>query len=96
MGAMLGAGLPTLIVLAAPPQWAWPEKRAARVLRRDMASAGERLLAVAEPQGWQAIQTARSIVDENRVAIARCARAADKTNRPSRCVIVLKPDPSPE
>jgi hypothetical protein len=95
LGAMLGASLPTLVAQAAPPQWAWPEKRAARVLRRDVASAGERLLTVADPHRWQAMQRARSIVDLNRVTIARCARTADKTHKPSRCVIVLKPAPPP-
>ncbi|NQE63161.1 DUF6118 family protein [Caulobacter sp. RHG1] len=55
-GAILWASLPTVIVNAAPPDWAWPEKRAAHVLRRDMWSAGERLLAVADGEGWQALQ----------------------------------------
>lgn len=55
-GAILWASLPTVIVNAAPPDWAWPEKRAAYVLRRDMWSAGERLLAIADGEGWQALQ----------------------------------------
>jgi len=55
-GAILWASAPTVIVNAAPPDWAWPEKRAAYVLRRDMWSAGERLLAVADGEGWQALQ----------------------------------------
>lgn len=87
----IGATLPAVVAQAAPEGWAWPEKRAAGVLKRDMASAGERLLAVADPQGWRAMQTARSIVDDNRVVITRCARTADKAQEPSRCVILLKP-----
>lgn len=55
-GAILWASVPTVIVNAAPPDWAWPEKRAAHVLRRDMRSAGERLLTVADGEGWQALQ----------------------------------------
>ena len=74
VGAVLSACLPVVIAQAAPQHWAWPEKRAAGVLKRDMASAGERLLAVAHPQGWRAMQTARLIVDDNRAVIARCGR----------------------
>ncbi|WP_246842032.1 DUF6118 family protein [Caulobacter sp. FWC26] len=52
-GAILYASVPTIIVNAAPASWAWPEKRAAQMLRRDMWSAGERLLLVADPERWQ-------------------------------------------
>jgi hypothetical protein len=55
-GAILWASLPIVIVNAAPPDWAWREKRAAHVLRRDMWSAGERLLAVADDEGWRTLQ----------------------------------------
>lgn len=55
-GAVLYAGVSTVIVNAAPPHWAWPEKRAARVLRRDMGAAGERLLSMAVPDHWEAIE----------------------------------------
>lgn len=51
-GAILWASLPTLIVNSAPAGWAWPEKRAAHVLRRDMWSAGERLLSIADRERW--------------------------------------------
>ena len=91
VGALLSATLPAVVAQAAPEGWAWPEKRAAGALKRDMASAGERLLTVADPQGWRAMQTARSIFDDNRAVIARCARTADKAQKPSRCVILLKP-----
>ena len=52
-GAVLYASASTLIVNAAPAGWAWPERRAAHVLRRDMWSAGERLLSVADPERWR-------------------------------------------
>lgn len=91
VGVLLGATLPAVVAQAAPEDWAWPEKRAAGVLKRDMTSAGERLLTVADPQGWRSMQTARSVFDDNRAVIARCARTADKVQKPSRCVILLKP-----
>lgn len=54
-GAILYASLTTVIVNAAPAGWAWPEKRAAHVLRRDMWSAGERMLAIANPKRWKTL-----------------------------------------
>lgn len=96
VGVVLCATLPALVAQAAPEGWAWPEKRAAGALKRDMASAGERLLTVADPQGWRAMQTARSVFDDNRAVIARCARTADRAQKPSRCVILLKPVRRPE
>jgi hypothetical protein len=90
-GVVLGASLPTIVVQAAPERWAWPEKRAAHMLGRDMAAAGERLLAIADPQRWGEMQSAWAIVDDNRAVIARCRQTADKTGKPSRCAIVLTP-----
>ena len=86
-GAVLGASFPVIVAQAAPEQWAWPEKRAARVLHRDMWPAGERLLAVADPQRWQEMQTAHRIVEQNRDVLARCVTAARKTKDGKRCLI---------
>lgn len=52
-GVILCASLPTVIVNALPAAWAWPEKRAAHMLRRDMWSAGERLLSVSNSDRWK-------------------------------------------
>lgn len=90
-GAVLAVSLPAIVVEAAPEPWAWPEKRAAALLKRDMASAGARLLAVADPDGWRTMQAAQALLDDNRTIITRCAQAAIKLGRPTRCVIVLKP-----
>ena len=65
-GAVLGASFPVIVAQAAPEQWAWPERSAARVLQRDMWSAGERLLATADPQRWQEMQTGRRVVEKTR------------------------------
>jgi hypothetical protein len=86
-GAVLGASFPVIVAQAAPRQWVWPERRAARVLHRDMWSAGERLLAVADPQRWQEMQTARRIVEQNRDVLARCVTAAQKAKSGKRCLI---------
>lgn len=65
-GAVLAVSLPAFVVKAAPEQWAWPEQRAARVLDRDMWSAGERLLSVADAAQWREVQAARRIVQQRR------------------------------
>ncbi len=76
--ASLGATLPAVVTRAAPEQWAWPEKSAARVLHRDIWSAGERMLATADPDRWRELQTAGRIVGWNRAAHAQCARTSQK------------------
>lgn len=86
-GAVLGMSFPVIVTQPAPEQWAWPEKAAARVLHRDMWSAGERLLAVADPQRWREMEAARRIVEENRDVLARCVTAAQKAKGAKRCLI---------
>lgn len=86
-GAVLGASFPVIVAQAAPEQWAWPEKRAARVLHRDMWSAGERMLAVADPQRWREIQIAQQLVGRNRETLFRCVTAAQKSKMEKRCLI---------
>ncbi len=87
-GAALGASLPAVVTQIAPGQWAWPEKMAAGILRRDMWSAGERMLSVADPQRWRRLEVARQIADQNHELLARCVRtgihtSADLTRRSS-------------
>ena len=86
-GAVLGTCFPVIVAQATPAQWAWPERRAARALHRDMWTAGERLLAVDDPQRWQEVQTARRIVEQNHDALARCATSAQKTKGGKCCLI---------
>lgn len=83
-GVVLGASVPVIVAQAAPEQWALPEKRAARVLHRDMWPAGERLLAVADPQRWKEMQTARRLVEQNRDVLARCMTPLPREGRTRR------------
>lgn len=90
-GIVLYASVSTMIVNAAPSVWAWPEKRAAQVLRRDMWSAGERLQETADPQKWQDRKAGADVVTANRDLLSKCAQAARITKRPSRCLIRIAP-----
>lgn len=62
-GILLGALAPGAIAIRAPERWAWPEKMAAALLHRDLWSAGERILAVADPARWRAMQGAQTAAD---------------------------------
>lgn len=88
-GAILYASVPTIIVNAAPAAWAWPEKRAAHLLRRDMWSAGERLLQTANSRRWQDTVSGAAIVAQNRDKLINCRRKSTSDKRPRRCSIRL-------
>lgn len=81
-GAILWASFPTLIINSAPAAWAWPEKRAAHMLRRDMWSAGERLLTVADGEGWQAVQQCLTPVGQTR--LKQSSQRPSRARGPSR------------
>jgi len=50
------------------------------VLHRDMWSAGERMLSVANPERWRAVEAARRIADQNPELLARCVRTRTRTS----------------
>jgi hypothetical protein len=77
-GAVLGASFPVIVAQAAPEQWAWPEKRAAVLLQRDMWSAGERMQSVAAPKRYREMKEMQAVASEDREALARCLRARSK------------------
>lgn len=82
-GAVLGASFPAIVAQAAPGAWAWPEKRAARVLHRDMWSAGERMLSVADSKRFRAMRAAcgDGLSDEN-CALTSLSRGAESRKLP--------------
>ncbi|KQY29495.1 hypothetical protein ASD38_09150 [Caulobacter sp. Root487D2Y] len=88
-GGLFGGWLPGVVARAAPDQWAWPEKMAARTLRRDLWSAGERLLETADARKWQDSRDGAAIVAQNRDVLAKCARDLRPARRPQRCLIQL-------
>lgn len=80
-GAILYAGVTTIIVNAAPAGWAWPEKRAAHILDLDMWSAGKRLLVTADPERWKEVEAAYALTGENRIAFSSCLRDRSKLHK---------------
>jgi hypothetical protein len=88
-GAVLSTSLPAVVAQATPAQWNWPEKSAARILHRDMWSAGERMLATADSDRWGEIKAAQRVVEQNRPVLARCVRAAQQRKVGKRCLISI-------
>ena len=88
-GSLMGVWLPGVVARAAPGQWAWPEKMAARTLRRDLWPAGERLLKIADARKWEDGRSGAAIVAQNRDVLAKCAREPRPVKRPRRCLIQL-------
>lgn len=78
LGCAVGVVAPAAVTEVAPEGWAWPEKRAARILGRDLWSAGERMLSVADQGRWQAMRQRLEIPPATEAAAPRRAR------RPSR------------
>ncbi|QUD89550.1 DUF6118 family protein [Phenylobacterium montanum] len=82
VGAVLGVFLPGVVVRSVPGRWAWPEKMAAGLLHRDLWSAGERLLLVADPDRWGRIQIAQASAQHDS-AMAESS-APPRSSRPRR------------
>lgn len=78
VGTLLGIWAPNTIARAAPDRWAWPERLAARALGREPWAAGERLLAVADPQRWQSFHERMEVAPS---AIKACATDAPRRRR---------------
>jgi hypothetical protein len=91
-GALLWSIIPGLASRIAPESWHWPERLAARTLRLDMWSAGERMLAEADPERWQTVILANRILQDNRRAVAGCRQKANKIVQSQRCPITIAPD----
>jgi len=84
LGSIGGCTIPPAIDWMVPEAWHWPEKRAVSALRRDGWEAGERLMAVSDPDLWHDVQAAAQLWQENAEAIEICAKRA--TGRKLRSV----------
>ncbi|AOF98820.1 hypothetical protein BSY18_4123 (plasmid) [Blastomonas sp. RAC04] len=91
LGTIGGAIILPAIDWVVPEGWLWPEKRAMSALRRNGREAGERLLLVADPERWNAIQAATRLSEVNSDAIRKCAmRAADRKLRSVGCTVEVQ------
>ncbi|ODU27247.1 DUF6118 family protein [Sphingopyxis sp. SCN 67-31] len=90
-GIVLCAIVPGFIAHAMPTSWHLPERMAARTLDLDRWTAGERLLATAEPERWQTVLFSNALVQDNRDAIGKCRRAAVNGTEAVQCTVKVRP-----
>ena len=90
-GMILTAIIPGLIARAVPESWHWPEHMAAGTLDRSIADAGERMLAVADPDEWQSLNIAARASPANKAILIRCAKTATVQRKSVRCTIDIPP-----
>ncbi len=92
LGCILGAFVPTAIDRVVPVNWHWPEQRAAKILGVDEWTAGERLMQVADPGQWRALQSAAILVRDNTDELSECQKRAARARKAVTCSIkVPKP-----
>ncbi len=94
-GLAFGLGLYAVlagpIVRALPPRWQMPERLAAATLGLDRWAAGQRLMALANPQAWADVARGLKLMTANRQALDQCAEAAAKSGEPVRCRVDIAP-----
>lgn len=95
LGLLLYAVLVGPLARATPDSWRWPERIATRVLNeRGPWEAGQRLMQSAEPESWRLIVAASPLSDANRETVQKCREQAEKTKKPVRCTVEVKPAPT--
>ncbi len=83
---------PGTIARAMPDSWHLPERMAARTLDLDRWTAGERLLATAEPERWRTVVLANRILQDNLQVISDCRSATQKSQKATRCTVTIPVD----
>lgn len=91
LGLIGGCTIPPAIDWMVPETWYWPERRAVSVLHRHGWEAGERLLAVADPDQWNDVQAAVHLWQSNGDTIGQCAaRAKERKLKSLGCSIEVQ------
>jgi hypothetical protein len=63
---------------------------AAATLNLDRWDAGARLMQSDNPQGWAQVAECAKLERENRAALEDCWRAATRTGKAQRCIVMVK------
>jgi hypothetical protein len=88
-GAIVGVCFSGPIARALPASWSVPERMAAATLNLDRWDAGARLMQSDNPQGWAQVAVGAKLERENRPALEDCWRAATRTGKAQRCIVIL-------
>jgi Family of unknown function (DUF6118) len=90
LGMVLWALLPGPIMRAMPQSWLLPERLAVRAIGGDKWNAGQRVLALANPERWLWL---RAIDDESTMgkrALINCFRIANKVKQQTPCEVYVR------
>ena len=89
-GVLLWSILPGTIARAMPESWHWPEWMARKAVGEPtIVEAGMRLIRTQNPEGFEDLMTAHSILSANREALDRCKEKALKRERSVSCSIEI-------
>ena len=88
-GVVVWVGFSGPVARALPAGWGVPEKMAAATLNVDRWDAGARLMQSDSPQGWAQVAVGAKLERENRPALEDCWRAATRTGKAQRCMVIL-------
>ena len=91
-GMLLWSILPGTIARAMPESWHWPERMARKAVGEPtIVEAGMRLIRTQNPEGFEELMAAHSILSANREALDRCKERAREKERSVSCSIELIP-----
>lgn len=91
-GILLGSVLPGTIARAMPESWQWPEWMARKAVGEPtIVEAGMRLIRTQNPEGFEELMTAHSILTANRDALDQCKEKARKMEQSVSCSIDISP-----
>ena len=91
-GILLWSILPGTIARAMPKSWHWPERLARKAVGEPtIVEAGMRLIRTQNPEGFEELMAAHSILSANREALDQCKERAREKERSVSCSIELIP-----
>lgn len=90
VGILVWSVLPGTIARAVPESWHWPERMARKAVDEPtIVEAGMRLIRTQNPEGFEELMTAHSMLSANREALDRCKEKARKKERSVSCSIEI-------
>lgn len=91
-GILLWSILPGTIARAMPESWHWPERMARKTVGEPtIVEAGIQLIRSQNPEAWEELAEAQSVLSENQEVIERCKERARVAERSTSCSIQIKP-----
>lgn len=91
-GILIWSILPGTIARAVPESWHWPERMARKAVGEpSIVEAGIRLIRSQNPEAWEELAEAQSILSANREALELCKERVRNSKSSIRCTVVLKP-----